>query len=147
MSRGKKKKEAASRAAELRDQAKEVAGQSGEALKEFAGSTGTAAKEFAEKAGGAVKELVESVERAAKKVQEPEPPHRRGRRALRTVLAIGIGVGVLTNERARNAISAAIRRARGGREDLPQPEIWRPSSSSTTAGNNEVKQPVTEETT
>ncbi|MEX0873708.1 MAG: hypothetical protein WD646_11585 [Actinomycetota bacterium] len=142
MSRGKKKE---SRAAELREQAKEVAGQSGEALKEFAGSTGTAAKEFAEKAGGAVKELVESVERAAKKVQEPEPEHRRGRRFLRTVLALGVGVAVLSNERARGAISSAIRRMRGGRDDVPQPEIWR--SSPSPAGNNEVKQSVTEETT
>ncbi len=144
MSRGKRRREAASRATELRDQAKEVAGQSGEALKEFAGSTGSAAKEFAERAGTAVKELVESVERAAKKVQEPEHEKRRGRRTLRTIVALGVGIGVLTNERARNAVSSAIRRARGGGNRPPEPEIWR--TPSATAGNNEVKQAVTEET-
>ena len=143
MPRGKRKREAASRASELRDQAKEVAGHSGEALKEFAGTTGMAAKEFAEKAGSAVKDLVAEVERAAKKVQEPQEK-RRGRRVLRTVVALGIGIGVLTNERARGAISAAIRRARGGGDRPPEPEIWR-TPSSTTVGNNEVKQPVGEE--
>jgi len=143
MPRGKRRKEAASRATELREQAKEVAAGSGEALKEFAGSTGTAAKEFAEKAGSAVKDLVAEVERAAKKVQEPQEK-RRGRRVLRTVVALGVGIGVLTNERARNAIGSAIRRARGGGDRPPEPEIWR-TPSATSEGNNEVKQPVTEE--
>lgn len=143
MPRGKRRKEAASRATELRDQAKEVAAGSGEALKDFAGTTGTAAKEFAEKAGSAVKELVESVEKAAKKVQEPEEK-RRGGRMLRRAVVLGLGIAVLTNERARNAISAAIRRARGGDNRPPEPEIWR-SPSTTSAGNNEVKQPVGEE--
>ncbi len=144
MPRGKRRKEASSRATELRDQAKEVAGHSGEALKEFAGTTGTAAKEFAEKAGSAVKDLVAEVEKATKKVQEPEEK-RRGRKVLRTVLALGIGIAVVSNDRARNAISSAIRRARGGGDRPPEPEIWRTPSSS--VGNNEVKQPVAEEST
>jgi hypothetical protein len=144
MPRGKRRREAASRATELRDQAKEVAGHSGEALKEFAGTTGSAAKEFAEKAGLAVKDLVAEVERAAKKVQEPEEK-RRGRKVLRTVLALGIGIAVVSNDRARNAISSAIRRARGGGDRPAEPEIWRTPSSS--VGNNEVKQSVVEETT
>ncbi|HYZ91041.1 MAG TPA: hypothetical protein VFA34_01455, partial [Actinomycetota bacterium] len=83
MPRGRKKN-AASRVEELREQAREVAGQSGEALKDFAETTGSAAKEFASKARDAAKDLVDTIERASKGV-EPEP--RRSRRLLKVALA------------------------------------------------------------
>jgi hypothetical protein len=133
----RKRKEAANRVEELRDQAREVAGQSGEALKEFAETTGTAAKEFATRARDAAKDLVDAIERASKGVETTEP--RRGRRLLRVGIAVAIGGAILANERAREAIRAATRRARGS----SAPDVWRPEPSP---GNGEVREPVAGET-
>jgi cell division septum initiation protein DivIVA len=138
--RGRKSKDVKERATEIKEQAREVAGQSGEALKEFAAQTGSAAKEFATKASEAAKELVEQIEKAAKGVSEEEEP-RRGRRLLKATLAIGAGVLVLGNERARNAISSVIRRNRGRVET---PEIWRPEA--TDSGNGARAGAATETT-
>lgn len=117
-------KEAAEKAVELKDQAKEVAGQGGEAIKEFASSTGVAAKEFASKASDAAKEFVESIEKAAKSVSEDDEP-KRGRRLLKLTLAIGAGVAVFSNDKARNAIKSVL--GRNGHAPEP-PEVWRPDS-------------------
>jgi hypothetical protein len=123
---------------ELRDQAREVAGQSGEALKDFADTTGTAAKEFASRARDAAKELVDAIERASKRV-EPEEPKRSGR-LLRVGIAVAVGGAILANERAREAIRTAARRARGS----STPDVWRPEPSP---GNGEVRETVAGEAT
>lgn len=122
--RGKKRKEAAKRATDIKDQAKEVAGQGGEALKEFASSTGVAAKEFAGKASDAAKEFVETIEKAAKNAGAEEE-HHRGRRFLKLTLAVGAGIAVFSNDKARNAIKSVL--GRNSRTPEP-PEIWRPES-------------------
>jgi hypothetical protein len=129
-----KKKDPATRAAELREQAKEVAGHSGEALKAFADRTGSAAKEFASVARDAAKELVESIEKAGKKL-EPEPKRRRGRKLVRNAVIVATGVAVLTNDRVRSAISQAIGRAKSS-SDVPA--VWRPEPS--THGNGSVQE-------
>jgi len=129
-----KKKDPATRAAELREQAKEVAGHSGEALKAFAETTGSAAKDFATVARDAAKELVDAIEKAGKKMQ-PEPK-RRGRKLIRNVVILGTGIAVLTNERARNTISQTLRLARGESEP---PAVWRPEPT-TTSGNGDVRE-------
>ena len=131
----RKREEPVNRAVELRDQAKEIAGQSGEALKDFAQNTGSAAKEFAAKAADAAKDLVDSIEKAAKSANiEPTEEKRRGRRVLRTLVILGVGGAVLANERVRNAIGSAVRRNRVSDE----PEIWRPEPSPV---NGEVREP------
>jgi hypothetical protein len=117
---GRKKK-----AAELKDQAKAVAGEGGEALKGFASQTGNAAKEFASKTSAAAHELVEAIENAAKGVTVEEEP-RRGRRLLKLTIAIAAGAALASNETARKAIKSLIKRGDSGRSD--QPEIWRPES-------------------
>jgi hypothetical protein len=137
MPRGRKH-QPATKVEELREQAREVAGQSGEALKDFAETTGTAAKEFASRARDAAKELVDTIEKASKGV-EREP--KRGRRLLKLVLIAGVGAAIFANERAREALGGAVRRARGSR---PTPDVWRPDASP---GNGEVREPVREETT
>ncbi|MGH2760326.1 MAG: hypothetical protein ACRDKJ_12290 [Actinomycetota bacterium] len=137
MPRGRKQ-QPATRVEEIREQAREVAGQSGEALKEFAETTGSAAKEFASRARDAAKDLVDTIERASKGVEHEEP--KRGRRLLRLVLIAGAGAAIFANERAREAIGGAVRRARGSR---PIPDVWRPDASP---GNGEVREPVREET-
>jgi Sec-independent protein translocase protein TatA len=134
-----RKQQPATRVEELREQAREVAGHSGEALKEFAETTGHAAKEFAGKAREAAKELVDAIERASKRV-EPAPT-KRPRRLLRVLIAAAIGAVIFGNERAREAITGAIRRARG---EAPVPDVWRPEPAKT--GNGEVREPVAEET-
>ena len=133
----KKKTEPATRVEELREQAREVAGQSGEALKEFAETTGSAAKEFASVARDAAKDLVETIEKAGKSV-EPQERHR-GRRFLKTVVVIGAGVAIFTNDRVREAIGGAVRRSRGS-----TPDVWRPEASPS---NGEVRETVGEQTT
>ncbi len=120
-----RRKEAANRAAEIKEQAREVAGQGGEALKGFADQTGTAAKEFASKTRDAAKELVEQIEHAAKGVAHEEP--KRSRRFLKMTLAVGAGIALFTNERVRNAISSAL-----GRQRNEPPEVWRPDARATT---------------
>jgi 4-hydroxyphenylpyruvate dioxygenase-like putative hemolysin len=125
-----RRKKATERVEEIKDQAKAVAGEGGEALKDFASQTGTAAKEFASKASDAAKELVESIEKAAKGV-DPEP--RKSRRLLKLTLAIGIGTAVFANERARSAISKVLGR---GTSTPEPPEVWRPDS---VAGTNAQK--------
>lgn len=135
MPRGRKK-EPASRVEELREQAREVAGQSGEALKDFAETTGSAAKEFASKARDAAKELVDTIERASKGV-DSEP--KRGRRLLKVTLALGVGAALFANERVREALGGAARRARG----RSTPDVWRPEPSG---GNGEVREKVGGET-
>lgn len=133
----RRKKEPATRVEELREQAREVAGQSSEALKEFAETTGTAAKDFASQARDAAKELVDAIEKASKRV-EPEE-RRRGRRFLKTVVVIGAGVAIFTNERVREAIGGALRRSRGS-----TPDVWRPEPSPS---NGAVREPVADQTT
>jgi hypothetical protein len=137
MPRGRKK-EPVNRVEELREQAREVAGQSGEALKDFAETTGVAAKEFASKARDAAKELVETIERASKRV-EPEE-RKRGRRLLRVVIAVAAGGAIFANERVREALGGAVRRARGS----SAPDVWRPEPAG---GNGEVREPVAGEST
>lgn len=119
----RKKQEPANRVEELREQAREVAGQSGEALKEFAETTGGAAKEFAARAKDAAKDLVETIEKASKGVQEAEEP-RRGRRFLKAIVVVGVGVAIFANDRVREALSGAVRRSRGS-----TPDVWRPEPS------------------
>jgi hypothetical protein len=133
----RKRKAPANRVEELREQAREVAGQSGEALKEFAEATGTAAKEFASSARDAAKELVDAIERASKRVEPSEP--RRGRRLLRVVIAVAVGGAIFANERVREAVRSAARRARGS----STPDVWRPEPSP---GNGEVRETVAGET-
>lgn len=129
--RRKRKKAALARStSDLRDQAREVAGHSGEALKEFADLTGVAAKEFASRTRVAAKDLVGSVEKAAKRA-DPEPKRKRGR-ALKVTLALGAGLALLGNERVRGAIRSLMDRG-GSQGDYP--EIWRPDSSSTSPGD------------
>ena len=115
--------EAKERALLVKDQAREVAGQSGEALKEFASKTKDAAKE-----------LVDTIEKAAKsaahEVNEPEPS--KSRKVLKATLAIGAGVAVLSNEKARDAIRNVINRSKANSD---APEIWRPDTRPTTNGN------------
>ena len=136
--RGRKKEakkaaqDARERAVELKDQAKEVAGQSGEALNAFAHETGAAAKDFAVKAREAAKELVEAIDKAAKGVTEPEP--RKRRKVLKATLAIAAGFAVLSNEKTRAAISSVIKKSTGGGDT---PEIWRPETPATTATNSQ----------
>ena len=131
---GRKKKDPATRAAELRDQAKEVAGHSGEALKAFADKTGGAAKDFATVARDAAKDLVDAIEKAGKKI-EPEKPKRRGRKLVRNAVILGTGIAVLTNDRVRSAISQAIGRAK---QTSDVPAVWRPEPSS--HGNGSVQE-------
>jgi hypothetical protein len=136
-----RRKKAAERVEEIKDQAKAVAGEGGEALKDFAAQTGTAAKEFASKASDAAKELVESIEKAAKGVTEQEEP-RRGRRLLKLGIAIGAAAFVATNDSARRAIKSLIKRG----DSTPsgdQPEIWRPQSTTTPNGGSAPKATTT----
>ena|SRR5438067_9696690 len=128
-----KKKDPATRAAELREQAKEAAGHSGEALKVFGESTGAAAKDFASVVRDEAKRLVEAIEKAGKKI-EPEPKHR-GRKFLRNAVILGTGIAILANDRARNAISQAARR---GKSSEPPP-VWRPEGTPT-SGNGDVRE-------
>lgn len=120
------------RADEIREQAKEVAGRSGEALKEFAEQTGSAAKDFAVKTRDAAKDLVESIERAAQGV-EPEES-RRGRKLIGAVIVLGVGAALVANEKLRHAIGGAARRRR------TEPEPWEPRVTET--GNGEVAEAV-----
>lgn len=134
----KKKQQPVRRVEELRDQAREMAGHSGDALKEFAESTGAAAKEFAGKARDAAKDLVESIDKASKGVEAEEP--RRGRRLLKATIAIGAGVAIFANERVREAVGSAIRRTRGS----SVPDVWRPEpSGGNGAGASESSQAKT----
>jgi hypothetical protein len=136
-----RRKKATDRAAELKDQAKAVAGEGGEALKDFAAQTGSAAKEFATKASAAAHELVESIEKAAKGATEQEEPHR-GRRLLKLFIAVGAGIALATNESARKAIKSLIKR--GDTTRIDQPEIWRPESVN---GGNAQKAATASDTT
>ena len=125
-----KKKDPATRAAELRVQAKEVAGVSGEALKSFGESTGSAAKDFAGVVRDAAKELVESIEKAGKKI-EPAPK-RRGRKLVRNAVILGTGIAVLPNDRVRHTIAQALRRAK----PTDEPAVWRPDATSSSDNGN-----------
>ncbi len=133
-----KKKDPATRAAELREQAKEAAGHSGEALKLFGESTGTAAKDFASVVRDEAKKLVEAIEKAGKKI-EPEPK-RRGRKVFRNLVILGTGVAILANDRARGAIGSLVKR---GQNDAQAPTVWRPETPAT--GNGDVQR--TQQTT
>ena len=136
-----RRKQAANRAAEIKEQAREVAGQSGDALKGFAEQTGTAAKEFASKTRDAAKDLVDQIEHAAKGVAHEEP--KRSRRVLKLTLAVGAGIALFANERARNAISSLLRRQRGAEP----PEVWRPDARTTTTdGEARTAAAIAEET-
>jgi hypothetical protein len=115
------------RAAELREQAREVAGQSGEAFKEFADITGGAAKDFAARTRDAAKELVESIERAAQGAQSKES--HRGRKFLGITLAIGIGTAVIARDKIREALFGRRRES----------EPW---DQRYTGGNGEAREPA-----
>lgn len=104
----KKKKNASDRAAELREQAREVAGQSGEAFKDFAESTGSAAKEFASQTREAAKLLLESIERAAQRVEPKQS--RRGRKLVVAGVALGVGASLLARDKIRAALFGKSRR-------------------------------------
>jgi hypothetical protein len=116
MSRDRKKKKSGV-VDEIRESAKEIAGQSGEALKGFADETGSAAKEFAAKTRDAAKELVDAIEKAAQHV-EPQRSRRRGRKLLGSLVIIGIGAAVVANEKIREQLGLG-----GGRH---QPPPWEP---------------------
>ena len=116
---------------EVREQAKEIAGQSGEALKDFANETGSAAKDFASKTRDAAKELIEAIEKAAQHV-EPRTSRRRGRKLLGTLVVIGIGAAVVANEKVREALGGAVRRN--------QPSPWEPRVPD--IPNGELAEPV-----
>ena len=120
--------DAREKALELKDQAKEVAGQSGEALKEFAHKTKDAAKE-----------LVDSIEKAAVDSGLKEAP-KKSHKVLKATLAIGAGVAVLSNEKAREAIKSVMGRAKGGAN---QPEVWRPDTRPVTNGDQAKKTATT----
>lgn len=135
-----RRKEATKRANEIRDQAREVAGHGGEALKAFAEETGVAAKDFAGKAKEAAKEFVDAIEKAAKSAGEPEP--KRGRKFLKLVLAIGAGIAIFSNERARSAISSVLGRSA---DKSDQPEVWRPEPSKSANGGNATAAAIAEE--
>jgi uncharacterized protein YjbJ (UPF0337 family) len=134
MARGRKK--AANRVEEIREQAKEVAGVSGDALKGFAEETGSAAKEFAGKTKDAARELVDAIERAANRVETQKSSHR-GRKLLGTLTIIGIGIAVLANEKLRETIGGAVKRT--------QSPPWEPRVSD--VGNGEVAQQTAGTTT
>ncbi len=132
-----RRKKAAERVEEIKDQARAVAGEGSEALKDFAAQTGTAAKEFANKAGEAAKELALSIEKAAKGVTQEEEP-KKGRRLLKLTVAIGAAAFVATNESARKAIKSLINRGSSAtRSD--QPEIWRPEAPTIGNGGSAPK--------
>jgi hypothetical protein len=107
---------------EIREQAKDIAGQSGEALKGFADETGSAAKEFAAKTRDAAKELIEAIEKAAQHV-EPPRTKRRGRKLLGTLLIIGVGSAVVANEKIREALTGAVRRNTSSSWEPKVPDI------------------------
>jgi hypothetical protein len=113
--------DAKERALEIKDQAKGVAEESGEALKEFASKTKDAAKE-----------LVDSIEKAAKHANITEEK-RKSRKVLKATLAVGAGVAVLSNEKARDAIRNVINRSKGSTD---APEIWRPDARPTVNGGS-----------
>ena len=98
---------------EIRESAKEIAGQSGEALKGFADETGSAAKDFAAKTRDAAKELIEAIEKAAQHV-EPQRTRRRGRKLLGSLVIIGIGAAVVANDKIREQLGLG-----GGRHQPP----------------------------
>ena len=127
----------AKKASELRSQAKEFAGEGGEAVKEFASTTGSAAKEFAHTAFEAAKEMMETVEKAGERLNgENKPRRRRGRKFIKRSLIIGAGVALLANERVRGAITGAVRKVTGGGE----PEPW----ATSTPGDGELARSATE---
>lgn len=104
------------RVVELRHQAKQVAGQSGDALKEFADQAGSAARDFAKQTKGAAKDLVVAIERAT---QGLEPQRKRGSRKLllaATVFAIG-------------AVLVAIDKFRMSKS-RPLDPVWEPSQAA-----------------
>lgn len=119
--KSKKKSEAqavAERAAEIKGQARVLADEGGEAMKEFASTTGVAAKEFAHTAFEAAKDLLETVEKAGQRLEkESKPARKRGRKLLKAGVAIGAGVFIATNEKARGAIAQLIGRGGGGAAD------------------------------
>lgn len=114
--RRKRKAQPTNRTAELREQAKHVAGESGEALKAFAEATGSAAKEFGQITRKATKELVEAVEHAAAESEKEVKPkkRRRGRKVLGALVLGAIGVAVAGGGRIREMISG------------PPQEPWEP---------------------
>jgi hypothetical protein len=137
-----RRKEATNRANELREQAREKAEHGGEALKAFAEETGVAAKDFAGKAKEAAKEFVDAIEKAAKSAGEtPEP--KRGRKFLKLIFAVGAGIAIFSNDRARSALSSVLGRSA---DKSDQPEVWRPEPSTSTNGGNATAAAIAEET-
>jgi hypothetical protein len=94
------------KAAEIKENAVELAGAGGEAVKEFVSSTGAAAKDFATSTAQAAKELLEATEKAVERMNRKAEPRKKGRRVLKTSLALGVAAGVLANQRARGAITS-----------------------------------------
>ncbi len=119
--KNRKKSEAqavADRAAEIKGQARVLADEGGEAMKDFASTTGVAAKEFAHTAFEAAKDLMETVEKAGQRLEkESKPARKRGRKLLKMGIAVGAGVFIATNEKARGAISQLIGRGGDGGPD------------------------------
>lgn len=135
------KAEIAERAAEARVAARELAGEGGEALRDFAQSTGKAARDFATTAVEAAKELLETVENAGDRLNErtQSKKRRRGRKLLGLV-ALGAGVVLAVNEKARNALTSAIGRGGDGSSSDP----WSTSEPlQTTPGDGRLTSPTT----
>ena len=141
---GRKRKKAETemgeKAAEIRQQAKILADESGDAVRDFASTTGSAARDFAHTAYSAAKELLETVEKAGDRLdKETKPPRRRGRKILKLGAAIGVGAFLFTNDSVRNAIRDKLGFGAG------QPEPWEAPAS--TPSDGEFSQPVSQTAT
>jgi hypothetical protein len=133
-------KELAERAQDLKQKAKVVADEGGEAVRDFASTTGAAAKDFAQTAFQAAKELVDVVERAGERLEkESKPARKRGRKLFKATIAVGAGVALLANESARNFLASKL--GFGARE----PEPW--ESPAPSGGNGDYATPPVSSTT
>lgn len=137
--------EVAERAQDLREQAKELAGEGSDAFRDFSHVTSVAAKDFAKVTLDAAKELMESVEKANERInKEQEKKSKKnkkkksgGRKLVKTGLVLGAGAAVLANERSRELIAGQVRRLTGGGEQ----QSW-----ETVGGDGEVPQQPARET-
>lgn len=143
MGRKKDRKEAqqemAERAHEIREKAKVMADEGGEAFKDFAGTTRVAAKDFATTAFEAAKQMLETVEQAGERFEKQAQPKRRGRKLLKAGIALGAGAALFANESFRNLVAQKL--GFGGGE----PEPW--ETPAATSGNGEFTQPPVSQTT
>lgn len=114
----KRRSVAAEKAHTVAEAAREIA--ENESLKDFVSSTGSAVREFASNVSEAAKDLLDTTDKAAGKVSRKErKPRGRLRRILRLGAIVGAAGAILTNERARKAITSKVRKLRGGQEPPP----------------------------